>query len=48
MDKERLKRRQNIRLIITESIMTLTVIVMVIVLTFVAMGYKVGTDGEVS
>ena len=48
MDKERQKRKQNIRLIITETIMTLTVIVMVIILTFVAMGYKVNRDGEVS
>ena len=36
------------RLIVTEAIMTVTVVVMVIVLTFVAMGYKVNQDGELS
>lgn len=48
MDKERKKRKQNLKIIITETIMTLSVIVLVVILTFVAMGYKVSGDGEVS
>ena len=48
MDKERQKRMQNLRLIITEAIMTVVAVIMVIVLTFVAMGYKLGQGGELS
>ena len=36
------------RLIVTEAVMTVVVVVMVIVLTFVAMGYKLNQDGELS
>lgn len=48
MDKERQRRMQNIRLIITEAVMTVIVVIMVIILTFVAMGYKFNQDGELS
>ncbi len=48
MDKERQRRMQNVRLIITEAVMTVVVVIMVIVLTFVAMGYKFDQDGELS
>ncbi len=46
MDKERKKRLRTYRLILTESLMFLTVVLMVIVLLFVAMGYKFGLDGS--
>ena len=39
---------QNLRLIVTEAVMTVVVVIMVIVLTFVAMGYKFDQDGELS
>jgi len=39
------ERKQNIRVIIIETLMTIAVIAMVIVLTFVAMGYKLSADG---
>ena len=48
MDKERKKRLQTIRLIITEVIMVVAVIITVIVLTFVAMGYNVDKNGELN
>lgn len=47
MDKEKKKRTQKRRLILTEGLMVLSVIIMVVILTFVAMGYKVGMDGTV-
>ncbi|MDO4987366.1 MAG: PEGA domain-containing protein [Candidatus Saccharibacteria bacterium] len=48
MDKERQRRMQNVRLIITEAVMTVVVVAMVIILTFIAMGYKFDQDGELS
>ncbi len=47
MDRERKKRLQTIRLIITEIAMVIVVVALVIVLTFVAMGYNLNKDGEV-
>lgn len=47
MDRERKKRLQTIRLIITEVIMVISIVALVIVLTFVAMGYNVDKNGEV-
>ncbi len=48
MDKERKKRLQTVRLIITEILMVAAVVVTVIVLTFVAMGYNVDKNGELN
>ena len=48
MDKERKKRRQTIRIIITEIIMVIAVIFTAIIITFLAMGYNVDQNGEVS
>lgn len=48
MDKERKKRLQTIRLIITEIIMVIAVIITVIILTFIAMGYNVDKNGELN
>ncbi|MBQ3326113.1 PEGA domain-containing protein [Candidatus Saccharibacteria bacterium] len=47
MDRERKKRLQTIRLLVTETIMVVAIVVLVIVLTFVAMGYSLGKNGEV-
>ena len=47
MDREAKKRRQTIRLIIREFIMVVAIIALVIVLTFVAMGYNLDKNGEV-
>lgn len=48
MDGERKKRKQTIKLIITEIIMVLAVITTVVILTFVAMGYNVNKDGDLA
>ena len=48
MDKEKQRRMQSVRLIITEAVMTVVAVAMVIVLTFVAMGYKFNQDGGLS
>lgn len=47
MDRERKKRLQTIRLAITETIMVISIVALVIILTFVAMGYGLNKDGEV-
>ena len=47
MDKERKKKMQTIKVIITEILMVVAIIAIVIVLTFLAMGYNVNKDGEV-
>lgn len=47
MERERRKRRQVIRLIITEIIMVIAIIISVILLTMLAMGYNVNKEGEV-
>ena len=46
MDRERKKRLQTIRLAITETIMVISVVALVIILTFVAMGYGLNKDGD--
>ncbi len=46
MDRERKKRVQTARLIVTEIVMVFVVIIAVVILTFVAMGYNVNKDGE--
>lgn len=48
MDRERKKRIQTVKLIITEIIMVITVVIAVIILTFVAMGYNVNKDGDLA
>ena len=48
MDRERKKRIQTIKLIITEILMVVTVVAAVIILTFVAMGYNVNKDGDLA
>ena len=48
MDKKRQRRIQSIRLIITEAVMIVVTVIMVIILTFIAMGYKFNQDGELS
>lgn len=47
MDHERKKKRQKISVLITEAAMVLAVITIVVVMTFVAMGYKFGQDGAI-
>ncbi|MBR5621254.1 PEGA domain-containing protein [Candidatus Saccharibacteria bacterium] len=46
MYRERKKKWRTIKLVITEIIMIIAVIVTVILLTFFAMGYRVDKDGE--
>ena len=46
MDKERRKKIQTARLIITEVFMLVIIILTVITLTFVVMGYHLNEDGE--
>lgn len=46
MDKEKKKRLQTWKIIISEAIMVITIIVLVIILIFLAMGYKLNGDGE--
>ncbi len=48
MERERKKRARAAKLAITEVIMVVAVIGMIILLTFLAMGYNVNKDGEVS
>ncbi len=48
MDRERKKRIQTIRLLVTEVIMVIAVFAIVTVLLFFAMGYKVDRNGEFS
>ena len=47
MDREKTKRRQSLKVIISESIMVLAVIITVAVLAFVVSGYWVNSDFEV-
>ncbi len=47
MDPERIKRRQSLKVIISETIMTLTVIVTVIILALVVSGYWLNSDFEI-
>ncbi len=47
MYRERKKKWRTIRLVITEIIMVVAVIVTVVLLTFFAMGYRFSEDGEV-
>ena len=46
MDRERKKHLQTVRLIVTEVIMAIAVVLTVVLLTFIAMGYNVNKDGE--
>lgn len=46
MDKERRKKIQTARLIITEVFMLIIIILTVITLTFIVMGYRLNEDGE--
>lgn len=48
MDRERKKRIQTIKLIVTEIVMVVTVIAAVIILTFVAMGYNINKNGDLA
>lgn len=47
MDYEEKKRRQNLRVIVSEALMVLTVIITVIVLVFVVSGYWLNSNFEV-
>ena len=47
MDLEKRARRQSLKIIISESIMVITVVLMVVILAFVASGYWVGADFKV-
>lgn len=47
MDPERAKRRQSIKVIVSESIMVLTVIIMVTVLGFLVSGYWINTNFQI-
>ena len=47
MDSEKLRRRQSFKVIISEFIMVMTVIIMVIVLAFVVSGYWLNSDFKV-
>ena len=47
MDRERKKFWRTIKLVVTETIMVISAIILVVVLTFIAMGYNVNNDGEV-
>lgn len=46
MDREHKKRVETVKLLITETIMVLVIIVTAIILTFVAMGYNLNKNGE--
>lgn len=46
MDREHKKRMETVRLLITETIMVVVIIVTAIILTFVAMGYNLDKNGE--
>ncbi len=47
MDSEKLRRRQSFKVIISEFIMVMTVIIMVIILAFVVSGYWLNSDFKV-
>ena len=47
MDREHKKRMETVRLLITEAIMVLVIIVTAVILTFVAMGYNFNNNGEI-
>ena len=47
MDNEKLKKRQSLKVIISEAIMVLTVVIMVAVLAFIVSGYWVNSDFKV-
>lgn len=47
MDLERTKRRQSLKVIISEAIMVIAVILMVTVLAFIVSGYWVGSDFKI-
>lgn len=47
MDPERIKRRQSLKVIISETIMTLTVVITVIVLALVVSGYWLNSNFEI-
>ena len=46
MDKERRKKLQTTKLIITEIFMLVTIVVTVVILTFIVMGYRLTEDGK--
>lgn len=46
MDKERRKKIQTTKLVITEIFMLVTIVVTVVVLTFIVMGYHLTEDGK--
>ncbi|MBP3899717.1 PEGA domain-containing protein, partial [Candidatus Saccharibacteria bacterium] len=46
MDREHKKHMETVRLLITETIMVIVIIVTAIILTFVAMGYNLDKNGE--
>lgn len=46
MDREHKKRVETVKLLITEAIMVMVIIVTAIILTFVAMGYNLDKNGE--
>lgn len=46
MDREHKKHMETVRLLVTETIMVMVIIVTAIILTFVAMGYNLDKNGE--
>ena len=46
MDREHKKRVETVKLLITEAIMVMVIIVTAVILTFVAMGYNLNKNGE--
>lgn len=47
MDPDRLKRRQSLKIIISETIMVLSVVFMVVILAFLVSGYWINSDFKV-
>ncbi len=47
MDPDRIKRRQSLKIIISETLMVLSVILMVIILAFLVSGYWINSDFKV-
>ena len=47
MDLERTRRRQSLKVIISEAIMVIAVILMVTILAFIVSGYWVGSDFKI-
>ncbi len=47
MNSEKMKRKQNFRVIISEFVMVMTVIIMVVILAFVVSGYWLNSDFKV-